>query len=85
MFYLINDGILSVVKKAEERPGYILRLYNGQYLQSISPEITFSKHPSVVEFVNLKEETKESLDIANEKILLEDIGHNKFITLYVEF
>ncbi|HEL1640140.1 TPA: mannosylglycerate hydrolase [Streptococcus suis] len=85
LFRLNNDGILSVVKKAEKRPGYIIRLYNGQYNQDISPEIAFNKIPSVVEIVNLKEEPKESLNIANDKISLAHLGHNKFVTLYVEF
>lgn len=82
---LNNEGILSVVKKAEERSGYILRLYNGQYNKEISPEVIFRRRPSVVELVNLKEETKKILNVENDKVSLENLGHNKFVTLYVEF
>lgn len=85
LFSINSDGVLSVVKKAEERSGYILRIYNGQHKQNISPEITFNKQPSLVELVDLKEDTKERLIEVNEKVLLTNLGHNKFVTLYVEF
>jgi len=34
--------------------------------------------------VDLKEKTKEPLPIINDTIELENIGHAKFVTLYVE-
>ena len=75
---------LSVLKKAEDRPGYILRLYNGLLEEDGRAVITF-KHPiKIAEKVDLKEKTKEPLSINNDTIELENIGHAKFVTLYVE-
>ncbi|MBO0457051.1 mannosylglycerate hydrolase [Enterococcus hulanensis] len=75
---------LSVLKKAEDRPGYILRLYNGLLEEEGRAVITF-KHPiQIAEKVDLKEKTKEPLSINNDTIELENIGHAKFVTLYVE-
>ena len=75
---------LSVLKKAEDRPGYILRLYNGLLEEEGRAVITF-KHPiKIAEKVDLKEKTKEPLSINNDTIELENIGHAKFVTLYVE-
>ncbi|MFQ7233263.1 MAG: mannosylglycerate hydrolase [Enterococcus hulanensis] len=75
---------LSVLKKAEDRPGYILRLYNGLLEEKGRAAITF-KHPiKTAEKVDLKEKTKEPLSINNDTIELENIGHAKFVTLYVE-
>ena len=75
---------LSVLKKAEDRPGYILRLYNGLLEEEGRAAITF-KHPiKTAEKVDLKEKTKEPLSINNDTIELENIGHAKFVTLYVE-
>ncbi len=84
LFNLNEHGILSLVKKAEERQGYIIRLYNGQYKASIAPEIKFHNQPTVVEYVNLKEETKSKMDSAD-KLMIAKLEHNKFVTLYVEF
>lgn len=75
---------LSVLKKAENRPGYILRLYNGLLEEEGRAAISF-KHPiKTAEKVDLKEKTKEPLSINNDTIELENIGHAKFVTLYVE-
>ncbi|WP_137663158.1 mannosylglycerate hydrolase [Enterococcus hulanensis] len=75
---------LSVLKKAEDRPGYILRLYNGLLEEEGRAAISF-KHPiKTAEKVDLKEKTKEPLSINNDTIELENIGHAKFVTLYVE-
>lgn len=75
---------LSVLKKAEDRPGYILRLYNGLFEEEGRAAISF-KHPiKTAEKVDLKEKTKEPLSINNDTIELENIGHAKFVTLYVE-
>lgn len=75
---------LSVLKKAEDRPGYILRLYNGLLKENGRAKITFNHAIKAAEKVDLKEETKEPLSIINDTIELENIGHAKFVTLYVE-
>lgn len=75
---------LSVLKKAENRPGYILRLYNGLLEKDGHATIKFNQTIKVAEKVDLKEKTKEPLPINNDTIELESIGHAKFVTLYVE-
>ncbi|EOI53503.1 mannosylglycerate hydrolase [Enterococcus gilvus] len=86
-FSLLNiEGnlTLSVLKKAEDRPGYILRLYNGALETEGYATITFNHHIQTAEKVDLKEKTKEPLSINHDTIELENIGHAKFVTLYVE-
>lgn len=75
---------MSVLKKAEDRPGYILRLYNGLLEEEGRAAITFKHQIKTAEKVDLKEKTKEPLSINNDTIELENIGHAKFVTLYVE-
>lgn len=80
-----GDAILSIVKKAEERPGYILRFYNGNYKQTCSGEVEFYEQPKTIEYVDLKEEIKQKLEITGRKVVIPNLTHNKFVTLYVEF
>lgn len=77
--------IFSVIKKAEERPGYILRFYNGKYKQPCNEIIQFTHKVTIAERVNLHEEYQEKLNIVNNCIELNKIEHGKFITIYVEF
>lgn len=76
---------LSVVKKAEERDGMIIRFYNGHLHETLNEVITFNRPVKHVETVDLKEETKKVLPIAQNKVELQNIGHSKFVTIYVEF
>lgn len=84
---LTTDGqlILSVIKKAEERPGVILRFYNGNLQLMQSETIQFNQPVSLVEKVNLNEEAIEKLSINNNSVRIENLSHAKFVTLYVEF
>ncbi|WP_251865656.1 mannosylglycerate hydrolase [Enterococcus malodoratus] len=84
LFEIEGNLTLSVLKKAEDRPGYILRLYNGLLKENGRAKITFNHAIKAAEKVDLKEETKEPLSINNDTIELENIGHAKFVTLYVE-
>lgn len=84
LFEIKGDLTLSIVKKAENRPGYIIRLYNGHVSETLNTEVVFNHPVQLVEQVNLKEKRKRELSISDQKVLLEDISHAKFITLYVE-
>ncbi|MGM0215999.1 mannosylglycerate hydrolase [Enterococcus sp. AZ109] len=79
-----GDLTLSVVKKAEDREGYILRLYNGHLKEEVKAAIYFNHSVKKVEKVTLKEERIEDLTVTNNTIYLENITHAKFVTLYVE-
>ncbi|MGT2784422.1 mannosylglycerate hydrolase [Streptococcus merionis] len=83
IFSIDGDGVLSVVKKAEKKDGYIIRLFNGDYKNTNNISISFYNKPTVIELVDLKEDTKQVVN--PQKMVLSELGHNKFITLYVEF
>ncbi|MGM0165578.1 mannosylglycerate hydrolase [Enterococcus sp. AZ135] len=84
LFTIDGNLTLSILKKAEDRSGYILRLYNGRLREEGRATITFHHSIKMAEKVDLKEKTKEPLSINNDTIELENIGHAKFVTLYVE-
>lgn len=80
-----NRLIMSVIKKSEEREGYIIRLYNGLLHNEVDDWITFNKNVKKAEYVNLLEEKKSDILVKDNKIYLESVGHSKFVTIYIEF
>lgn len=84
IFELEGDGILSLVKKAEERNGYILRFYNGDYKIANNLKLNFKKISKIIEIVNLKEETKE-IYTESSSIVLPTMNHNKILSVYIEY
>lgn len=79
-----GDLTLSVVKKAETRKGYIIRLYNGYLKEDCQASIHFKQEVKKVEQVNLKEERIAELTLQNQTVNVAAVTHAKFITLYVE-
>ncbi|EOH93709.1 glycosyl hydrolase-related protein [Enterococcus pallens] len=79
-----GDLTLSVVKKAETRKGYIIRLYNGRLKEDCQASIHFKQEVKKVEQVNLKEESLAELTLHNQTVNVTAVTHAKFITLYVE-
>lgn len=75
---------LSTVKKAENRNGYVIRLYNGLF-NDIEDEIKFIKVPKTVELVDLKEDTIETLKVQNGVVKLPKLAHAKVMSIYYEF
>lgn len=55
LFETTGELTLSVVKKAEEREGIIIQLYNGNMQKALSEKITFFRDVRCEEFVDLKE------------------------------
>lgn len=80
-----GDLVLSVLKKSETRPGLILRCYNGDYQTSRCLDLHFKKPLKLAQIVNLKEEAKSTLTITDNQVVLPELTHSKFVTLYVEF
>lgn len=80
-----GDLTLSIIKKAENREGYIFRFYNGQLLNTVSGELDFNIPIKYAEFVNLKEEKERVLDTNDNKLKIENLSHAKIVTLYIEF
>jgi len=62
----------------------IIRLYNGRLNEQVDERITFKRNLKKVELVNLKEETKTPLKIEDGQVVIEGVGHSKFVTVYVE-
>lgn len=84
LFETSGELTLSVVKKAEEREGIIIRLYNGNMQKVLSEKLTFFRDVRRAELVDLKEETKKPLKIEDRQVVIEGVGHSKFVTVYVE-
>lgn len=76
--------IISTIKKADERPGWVIRLYNGGFA-AVEDSLFFKKIVKHAELVDLRENCKEELMVKEDKVLLPKLGHAKFISVYVEF
>ena len=76
--------VVSAIKKSEEKKGIIIRLYNGKYDKILGEEIKFNKEIKRAYYTNLKEEFVEEIQICNNTINIKEIGHCKFVTIYVE-
>lgn len=77
--------ILSTLKKADHRSGYIARFYNGYGDKATDDQIIFNKKPTRVELVDLKEDTLEKLPVTDNTVKLNDITHAKIKTIYFEY
>lgn len=77
--------ILSTLKKANHRSGYIARFYNGYGCKTTDDQVIFNKKPTRVELVNLKEDTIKKIQFADNTIKLNDITHAKIKTIYFEY
>lgn len=77
--------ILSTLKKADHRSGYIARFYNGYADEATDDQIVFNKEPNRVELVDLKEDTIKKLPITDNTVKLNDITHAKIKTIYFEY
>lgn len=76
---------LSAFKKCEDKEGFILRFYNPLYQHIISEELSFTMPIKDAYYVDLLEQRKEKdLCYDDHHIYLSDIGHCKFVSIYVE-
>jgi len=50
----------------------------------LSEKLTFFRDIRCAELVDLKEETKMPLKVEDRQVVIEDVGHSKFVTVYVE-
>lgn len=80
-----GNYVLSTVKKADQRSGYIARLYNASFNEQ-EDLIKFVKKPQRVELVNLHEDKVQDLYIRNDgSVKLPKLKHDKILTLYFEY
>lgn len=86
MLHTNGNLILSTLKKADHRSGYIARFYNGDLSKGIDDSITFANKPTRVEKVDLKEDKIEELNVDDSNsVSLNGISHAKIVTLYFEY
>lgn len=79
-----NNLVVSAIKNAEEKPGIVIRLYNGKDHKVLNDVLTFTSSIKKAGLMDLKEQVIEELHVENNQIILENIGHCKFVTVNVE-
>ena len=84
LFTTENKLIVSAIKKAEERNGYIIRLFNGQYHEDVSDVLHFNKKVVNAYYTDLKEQKVEDISFESSRIVIKSLSHCQFITVYVE-
>lgn len=79
-----NRLVVSAIKNAEDKPGIVIRLYNGKNHEEVSDILTFKVPIKRACLLDLKEEEIQELSVIDNKVVLERVGHCKFVTVYVE-
>ena len=84
-FLEVEGGLtLSCLKRAEERPGMVMRLYNGLDHEAAGATIRVPGTIAHASYVDLLE--RDSAPVAHDgaTITVDPIGHCKFVSVYVE-
>lgn len=84
LFSTENKLVVSAIKKAEDKDGYIIRLYNGQFHKEESDTLVFTQNIKKAYYVDLKEEYADSIEVVDNTIQVKPLTHCKFTTIYVE-
>lgn len=84
LFETKGEFTTSTVKKAEERKGYVIRLYNASFKEK-EDELKFNKAPNKVELVDLKGEPLKKLEVVNNTVKLPKLTHDKIVSIYYEY
>lgn len=80
-----NQAVLSCLKKAEDKPGLIVRYYNGKDQEEVEEKLTFTQVVKKAALVNSKEEVIQELSVDENEVKLPVLKHCQFVTLYIEF
>lgn len=83
LFKTDNKLVISTVEQTEEGTGYQMRLYNPLF-HPVGDKITFNKQPQVVQLVDLLGNKIADLQVDNRTVVLPEIDHAKFMTVYFE-
>lgn len=84
LFETNQQLVVSAIKKAEDKKGYIIRLYNGKHHLSQQEILTFNFDIQEAYYTNLKEEKQEKIEIKDNTIVLKPLHHCQFVTIYVK-
>ena len=83
LFKTDDQLVISTVEQTEEGTGYQMRLYNPLF-HPVGDKITFNKQPQVVQLVDLLGNKIVDLQVDNRTVVLPEINHAKFMTVYFE-
>ena len=83
LFTTDDQLVISTVEQTEEGTGYQMRLYNPLF-HPVGDKITFNKQPQVVQLVDLLGNKITDLQVDNRTVVLPEIDHAKFMTVYFE-
>lgn len=83
LFKTDDQLVISTVEQTEEGTGYQMRLYNPLFHPE-GDKITFNKQPQVVQLVDLLGNKITDLQVDNRTVVLPEIDHAKFMTVYFE-
>lgn len=83
LFKTDDQLVVSTVEQTEEGTGYQMRLYNPLF-HPAGDKITFNKQPQVVQLVDLLGNKIADLQVDNRTVVLPEIDHAKFMTVYFE-
>ena len=76
---------VSDIKHAEERPGMVIRLYNGVDRRDVGAKLYFERKVTLDTYVDLREQDTEPISFDDHGITVDTIGHCKFVSIYIEF
>ena len=79
-----GDLVVSAIKSAEERPGIIVRLYNGKLDGALGGRLRFSGAVKKASVTDLREDDVRDVPFAENVVEIPELGPCKFATLYVE-
>ena len=81
----VEGGLtLSCVKRAEDRPGLVVRLYNGLEHEEAGARLTFADEVTCASYVDLLERDCAPVEHDAHTVTVEPVGHCRFVTVYVE-
>ena len=83
LFKTDDQLVVSTVEQTEKGTGYQMRLYNPLF-HPVGDKITFNKQPQVVQLVDLLGNKIADLQVDNRTVVLPEIDHAKFMTVYFE-
>lgn len=85
LFSMDGGLTVSAIKPAEERPGMVIRLYNGFDRKDVGATLCFARKVTFATYVDLREQDTEPISFDDHGITVDTIGHCKFVSIYIEF
>lgn len=84
MFSTQQKLVVSAIKKAENKDGLIIRMYNGKYHFNQDDVIKFNLPVQEAYYTNLKEEQLEPIEVVDNCIRVKQLSYCQFVTIYIK-